>query len=118
MPSYPGSQVRSIYPGDSIALVNNAAVDTNVTATVQVSLAAMQGLPNNTLSLVNTTNQTATVQVAYADAAANYQPLKNADTTNAITVANGSAIVFTSIGPWLRCTFASAPTSGSLVISR
>jgi len=117
MPVYPSATPRVLYAGETIALVNNAAVDTNVTTTIQVSIPSSPAYPS-LFSIVNTTNQTATIQVAYSDVAANYQALKNADTTNAITVANGSTVVFSCIGPWLRCTFASAPTSGSLVICR
>jgi len=118
MPAYSATTpARAIYPGNNIALVNNGATDTGVTKTVQVAVAQMPGTPDK-LALHNTTAQTATVQVCWHDVDADYQALKDADTGTAITVATNSSIVFTCIGPWIRCTIASAPTSGSLVLSR
>ena len=118
MPAYSTTvPPRAIYPGNAIALVNNGATDTGITKTAQVAFAQMPGTPN-TLALHNTTTQTATVQVAWIDADANYQPLKDADTGNAVTVATNGSVVFTCIGPWVRCVLGTAPTSGSLVLSR
>ena len=106
MPAYSTTTpARAIYPGNEIALVNNGATDSNITKTVQVAFAPMPGY-TNTLTLANTTTQAATVQVAGSDADANYQALKDADTGTAITVATNSSVVFTCIGPWIRCTLA------------
>ena len=117
MPSYGTTPARAIGPGDQVTLVNNAAVDANVTRTQQLCLADSPGF-DEICTLSNTTNQTATVQVATTDTVASYKAFTNADTNEAITVAAGSAITFTSTGPFLCCTFATAPTSGSLVLSR
>jgi hypothetical protein len=120
MPSYNVANVSTaLYQGDQIALVNNGATDTGVTKTMQVAITSVpQGGDGDKLTLFNTTTQTATVQTCWHDVDADYQPLKDADTGQAITVATNSSIVFTCIGPLLRCTIASAPTSGSLVLSR
>lgn len=113
MPAYPAAgQVRFLSPGNEIALVNNAAADTGITATIQVAVAA-QPHATSKLTLVNNTNQTATVQVAAVDAAANYVPL-----TATVTAAAGAAVVFDCVGPFVRCTFGVAPTTGSLYLCR
>lgn len=112
---------KAIYPGDSIALVSNAAVDSGVTSTVQVAIGP-DPMGNYRLTLTNTTNQTATAQVAPNDmvlptpTSSSYEPYS--DGPNAVTVASGKSASFNCFGPWFNCTFASAPTSGSLVLSR
>lgn len=123
MPSYITSpqpiQLHALYAGNSIALVNNAATDSGITQTIQTCIPPDPS-GNDTLTLVNTTNQTATVAISAADSAGagSYEPLKNADTGNAITVAAATTITFRCRGPWLSCTFSVAPTSGSLILSR
>jgi hypothetical protein len=114
-------QVAALYPGQSIALVNNAAVDGSVTQTVQVAIGPDPD-SNYRLNITNTTNQTATVDVAPRDpvlpspALASYQPYSDEGT--AITVAANTSNTFSCFGPWLSCNFATAPTSGSLILSR
>lgn len=113
---------KAIYPGQSITLVLNAATtDTNVTSTLQVAIGSdPQG--SYRLTMVNTTNQTATVQVAPNDpvlptpAAAAYQPYQDEGT--AITVPASKSVSFNCFGPWVNCTFTTAPSSGSLILSR
>jgi gamma-glutamyltranspeptidase len=112
MPAYPAYSPIFLSPGNQIVLVNSAATDTGVTKTIQCSLAA-QPTATSKLMLVNNTNQTATVQVAAIDADANYVPL-----TATVTAAAGAAVVFDCIGPWIRASFASAPTTGSLYLCR
>jgi hypothetical protein len=112
MPAYPAHSPVFISPGNIIALVNNAATDSGITATIQVSCAA-QPNASSKLTLVNNTNQTATVQVAAVDANANYVPL-----TTSVTAAAGAAVVFDCVGPFIRCTFGTAPTTGSLYLCR
>ena len=127
MPAFASIQPPGLYPGDNYALVNNAAIDTIVHYTQQVVICQSVKALGNQLTLTNTTNQSATVYVAAADApttvapngqTANYEPLKDADTTNAITVASGSTISFTTPGPFMCAYFATAPSSGSLIIAR
>ena len=117
MPSYGSLTPRAIYPGNNIALVNNAATDTGVTKTISVAFAKVPGYPA-TCSVDNTTAQTATVQTSFDDVDGDYTALKNGDTGLAITVAAASSVVFTCAEPWIRCTIATAPTTGSLVLSR
>lgn len=112
MPAYSTSnKVQFLSPGNTIALINNAATDSGVTKTLQVSIAA-QPTATSKLTLINNTNQTATVQVAAVDADANYVPL-----TTSITAAAGAAVIFDCVGPFLRCT-CTAPTTGSLYLCR
>lgn len=121
MPAYGAAGwPKNLNVGDVIQLINAAdATAANVTATAPVSI--VQGGPAVSgveLTLINTTGQTATVQCAAVDAAANYVPLTNIDTNNAITLATAKSGVFSCSGPLLRVTFASAPTTGLLTISR
>jgi len=115
------SRPVAIYPGGSIALINNAAVDSSITSTLQVAIGP-DPMGNYRLTLTNSTNQTATAQVAPNDpvlstpASSSYEPYS--DEAQAITVAAGKSVSFNCFGPWFNCTFASAPTSGSLVLSR
>ena len=112
---------KAIYPGDSIALVNNAAVDSSITSTMQVAIGP-DPMGNYRLTLTNSTNQTATAQVAPNDAvlptpaSSSYQAYS--DGANAVTVAAGKSVSFNCFGPWFNCTYSVAPTSGSLVLSR
>jgi len=115
MPAYQTTstpQLHYLSPGDKFLLVNNAATDTGITNTIQVSVAA-QPNASSKLTLVNNTNQTATVQVAAVDANANYVPL-----TATVTAAAGAAVVFDCVGPWVRCNYSVAPTTGSLYLCR
>jgi hypothetical protein len=125
MPSYITNpqpvQLLVLYPGNSFALVNNAAVDASVTRTQQVAIGP-DPMGNYRLTLTNTTDQTATVTTAPNDpvlpspAAASFEPYSDEGT--AITVAAGKSVSFPCFGPWLSCTFATAPASGSLILSR
>jgi hypothetical protein len=121
MPAYGATpdQGVTLAPGNQIQLINAAdATAGNVTTTIAVALGPTAGF-TPTLTIINTTGQTATVAVAAQDTnAAAYQPLTDGDTTNAITVATGKAISFTCAAPFLLCTFASAPTTGLLAICR
>ena len=116
MPSYitnpQVAQVSAIYPGDSILLVNNAATDSGVTKTVQFAFGPTPGSSAGTLTVVNTTNQTATGQVAWADADGNYEP------ASGMIVNSGQTLPYNLSGGWIRFTFSTAPTSGSLVATR
>lgn len=120
MPAYGTiANAPALYPGEQQALVNNAANDSNVTQTQQVSIPQSVDDPAGTLTLFNSSNQTATVNVASADTgAAAYLPLTDADTAQAITVAAGKAIVFRYKGGFLMCSYATAPTTGSLILAR
>jgi gamma-glutamyltranspeptidase len=112
MPAYPAHSPVFLSPGNQVVLVNNAATDTGITKTIQCSVAA-QPTATSKLTLVNNTNQTATVQVAAVDADASYVPL-----TTSITAAAGAAVIFDCVGPFVRCSFATAPTTGSLYLCR
>lgn len=122
MPSYSTASPVGIYPGDTVALVNSAATDASVTNTIAVVVAAVAGISGaNQLTLTNTTNQTVTVYGAAADypgSVNNYKALTDADTGTAITAAAGTTISFTFGTGFLLGHFASAPTSGSVIIAR
>lgn len=115
------SQLTTLYSGNSLALVNNAATDAGISRTLQVAIGP-DPTGNYRLSLTNTTNQTAVVSVAGRDpvlitpAAASYAPYS--DGSLAVSVAANTTVSFDCFGPWLSCTFATPPTSGSLILSR
>ncbi len=116
MPSYNAATPRAIYPGNEIALVNNAATDASVTTTQQCSIGPDPG-GQTAVVLTNLTNQTATVQIAPSDTPSLYQPYTYLG--SAITAATSTSVGFPVVpSVWLRCTFATAPTSGSLILSR
>jgi hypothetical protein len=116
MPSYITSpqvqQVNAIYPGDSIALVNDATTDTGVTTTLQFALGPTPDGSVGNIVIVNTTNQQAQGQYSFIDIAADYENLSGC------IVPNGTSLPYNLSGGWMRFTFSVAPTSGSLVISR
>lgn len=116
MPAYITSpqtkQVSALYPGGALALVNGAATDTGITSTVQFAVGPTPGNNVGNVVIVNSTNQQAQGQYAVTDAAANYQNL-----SGCIVPAN-SSLPYNLSGGWMRFTFATAPTSGSLIVSR
>lgn len=116
MPSYITSpqpvQLDVLWKGKSIAFVNNAANDSGVTTTQQVSVAPEPGSGSVTLNIINTTNQTATLQASWVDVTGNYQPVASG------TIATDTALEYNLSGGWIRFTFTTAPTSGSLVVTR
>lgn len=119
MPAYNTIPAIALGPGDSVALVINAATDTGVTATQQVHIGPSGTASGTRVHVSNSTNQTCTIQTtAIADATGNYKALTDAETAEAITVASGSDVSFDPGACWLRGNFGTAPTSGSLVIIR
>ena len=113
MPAYNASlPAQALYPGDSVAIVNSAATDTGITTTQRFAVGPPLTGGGITAMIVNTTNQTATGQYAATDTAANYQPLSGC------TIPAGSALPYNLTTGWMRFTFSSAPTSGSLIVSR
>lgn len=116
MPSYISNaqtqQVNALYPGGSIAIVNNAAVDSGVTTTLQFANGPVPNQSGNTIVINNTTNQTATGEWSNTDTAANYTNL-----SGCVVPAN-SSLPYNLSGGWLRFTFSVAPTSGSLIVSK
>jgi hypothetical protein len=112
MPAYISSaqatQVRALYPGNSIALVNNASTDSGITSTIQFAVGPVPG-GNPRISFVNTTNQTATLNAAASDASANYEPIAGG------TVSSGQTQILNLQGGWINASFSTAPTSGSLI---
>ena len=113
MPTYNASPAIALTPGDTVALVNNAATDSGVTATQQVHVGPSGTAAGQTVNVVNTTNQDATGEISnLADVAGDY---KNA---SGFVVPSGTALPYNMAPGWLRFTFGTAPTSGSLVVSR
>jgi hypothetical protein len=112
MPAYSNvTPAVAIYTRQSIALVNNAATDAGVTKTMRVAM-AVEPNGNGALTLINNTNQAATVQLAAVDADGSYVPL------GTVAAAAGAATQFACNGPWVRCVFGTAPTTGSLWLTR
>lgn len=112
MPAYNTVPVAALYQGSPIAVVNNAAVDANVTTTQQLAIAPPPNGAGLTIMISNTTNQQATAQFSWHDVAADYQPLSGC------IIPSDSVLAYNLATGWLRFTFASAPTSGSLIVSR
>ncbi len=112
MPVYPSALPAALYPGSSLALVDNAAVDAGVTTTIQFAINPLGLGSGCTFMVLNTTNQDAVGQYAPTDTSASYKPLSGC------IVAAGTALSYNMAGGWMRFTFTVAPTSGSLVVSR
>jgi hypothetical protein len=112
MPSYNAVQPAALYPGTAIALVNNAATDTGVTTSQQCAIAPSQSGAGITVMVLNTTNQQAQGEFSPTDTSANYQLLSGC------VVGPGAAFPYNLTAGWIRFTFAVAPTSGSLIVSR
>ena len=112
MPAYPIKQPAALYPGTQITLVNNAAVDSGITTSAQFALAPGMNGTGVTIMILNTTNQQAQGQFSPTDTPANYQNLSGC------IVPAGTALPYNLSGGWMLFTFAAAPTSGSLVVSR
>jgi hypothetical protein len=105
------TQLVAIYPGDSIALVNNAAVDAGITLTQQVAFGPTPGNSTGNVVVNNTTNQQA--QGEYCSTPnGTYEPLSG------FVVPAGSSLPYNLSGGWLCFSFAVAPTSGSLTVTR
>jgi CTP:molybdopterin cytidylyltransferase MocA len=113
MPSYNTQPMPTpkpaLYTGDQIALVSNAAVDAGILATLQVAIAPAPGDTATYCTVFNGTNQSVQMQAAPSDSAALYQSLGS-------SIAAGALATISCAVPWVRGLFATAPTTGSLVI--
>ena len=113
MPSYNTQPMPTpkpaLYTGDQIALVSNAAVDAGILATEQVAIAPAPGDTATYCTVFNGTNQAVQMQAAPSDSAALYQSLGS-------SIAAGALEEISCAVPWVRGLFATAPTTGSLVI--
>ena len=99
----------ALYTGDQIALVSNAAVDAGILATEQVAIAPAPGDTATYCTVFNSTNQAVQMQAAPSDSASLYASLGS-------SIAAGALATISCAVPWVRGLFATAPTSGSLVI--
>ena len=99
----------ALYTGDQYALVNGAAVDSGITATQQLAIAPHQADSATYCTVFNGTNQAVQMQAAPSDSAALYASLGS-------SIAAGALATISCAVPWVRGLFATAPTSGSLVI--
>ena len=112
MPAYNTDPVRALYPGESIALVNDASVDTGISTTQQFAVGPNPIQGSNVVNFINTTNHDAQGQIAEKDVAASYA------NASGLVVSAGTALPWNMADGWVRFTFASSPTSGSLVAAR
>src|ERR1700688_2564893 len=112
MPAYGAQPVRAIYPGASIALVNDASVETGITTTEAVAIGPNPVNTSNVVNFINTTNSDAQGQIAHQNAAA------SSANASSLLVAAGTSLPYNLADGWVRFTFASAPTSGSLIAAR
>jgi hypothetical protein len=99
----------ALYTGDQIALVSNAAVDAGILATEQVAIAPAPGDTATYCTVFNGTNQSVQMQAAPSDSAALYQSLGS-------SIAAGALATISCAVPWVRGLFATAPTTGSLIV--
>ena len=111
MPAYNATSTLKVTltTGDQYALVNNAAVDSGIIATQQVAIAPHQADSATYCTVFNGTNQAVQMQAAPSDSAALYASLGS-------SIAAGALATISCAVPWVRGLFATAPTSGSLVI--
>jgi hypothetical protein len=113
MPAYSATGNRTaIYPGDFVAVVNNAATYSGITTTQQLAIGPVGNQTGCTVMVTNTTNQQATGQYSWTDVEADYQPLSG------FVIPPDTALAYNLSLGFIDFTFASAPTSGSLVVSR
>lgn len=105
MPAYAAASAVDLLPGQTVALINNAAVDTGVSKTI-----AVQVKGKGTVNVVNTTNQDVTGQIAPDDLEADYQPAVG------LVVVKATSLPYNMASGFLRFT-CTAPTSGSLYVS-
>ena len=111
------TQLLALYPGRQIAVVNNAAIDSNVTTTQQFAVGPTPGNGTVTLMITNSTNQQAQGQFCPQDptstgTAGVYEQLSGC------IIPAGSTLAYNLQGGWMNFTFSTAPTSGSLIVSR
>ena len=112
MPAYNAQPVRALYPGESIALVDDASVDTAITTTQQFAVGPNPVQTSNVINFINTTNHDAVGQISWHDVTGDYV------TSASLTVAAGTALPYNMADGWVRFTFAIAPTTGSFVAAR
>ena len=112
MPAYNTAPVAALYPGTPIAVVNNAASDSGISTTQQLAIAPPINGSGLTIMISNTTNQQATGEFSWHDVAADYQDLSGC------IIPAGSVLAYNLATGWLRFTFATPPSSGSLIVSR
>jgi membrane-associated protease RseP (regulator of RpoE activity) len=107
-------QLTALYPGTQFVAVNNAATDSGITTSQQVAIGPTPGNSPVTLVITNSTNQQATGQYSPEDAlgTASYENLSGC------IIPAGSSLPYNLQGGWMRFTFATAPSSGSLIVSR
>jgi hypothetical protein len=115
MPAYNATSTLKVTltTGNSIALVNNAAVDTGILATQQVAIAPHQADSATYCTVFNGTNQAVQMQAAPVDPAVSTGV---AWASLGSSISGGALATISCAVPWVRGLFATAPTSGSLVI--
>lgn len=114
MPAFQTSgQVVRLLPNTSLAVVNDASVDTGITRTKQFMVIPPDGGGSNGITIVNTTDKDATGQISTV-------PFTSAAYQNAsgLIVPSGSSLAYNVNAGFICFTFAVAPTSGSLVVMR
>ena len=112
MPAYNAQPTRALYPGESIALVDNAAVDSGITTSQQFAVGPNPTQNTNVVNFINTTNQDAQGQIAHQDVTGSYA------NASGLIVAAGTAFPYNLADGWVRFTFGVAPTSGSMIAAR
>ena len=111
MSVYAPGKATQLSVGTQATLVTSSGTGAGAATSKAVVIAREPGT-FGMLSVFNSTDQNATLQISAADADAGFL-----DTS--LTVASGDAAEFNSvIGPFVRFLFAAATTTGSLIVAR
>ena len=105
MPAYAAASAKDLLPGQTVALINNAAIDGSVTKTMAVQIKG-----HGVLNIVNQTNQDMTGQLAPDDLEADYQPAVG------MVIVKSTTLPYNVASGFLRFT-CTAPTTGSLYVT-
>jgi hypothetical protein len=109
------TQYVALYPGIQYAVVNNAAIDTGITKSVQLAVGPTPGNGTVNLVITNQTNQQAQGQYAPNDGNGVNPTYEN---LSGCIIPAGSVLPYNLQGGWILLTFATAPTTGSAYIGR
>ena len=109
MPVYNTIPAPGMYPGDVVTL--SSASLGGAVLTQQVAPAQLSGAPAN-LTVVNNSAATLTVEVAWQDKLAQYQPLTG------VTVAANTALSFSTTAPFVAVLPSVDPGTGVITICR
>lgn len=119
MSTYVAGRATNLGVGEQLTLAGVATLGAGPFTTPAVAIGRSGVAGNDSATVFNASNALATVQVSPADLDADFLPLTDADTGEAITIAAGAAATFRCIGPFARLSFPTDPAaSGAVVFGR